>query len=147
MQTKNENFGSPFGGLLDDAEVIHRYTRADLVRDGFLVEVPEAIAKECGFRVPVGILREVWEDAVAWSEADSERQTHQDESGRLFDVLFMAAHAARRAPGNTDTVLFKVARIPRDGKATQPELVEFRSIIGPGDDPRPVITILEIDQD
>ncbi len=147
MQTKNESPASPFSGLFDDADVIHRYTRADMIRDGSLVEVPEAIAREAGFKVPVGILREPWEDCVAWSEADSDRQTYQDESGRLWDILYMAFVAARRAKPGTDTVLFKLARIPRDGKSTRSETVTLKSVVGPGDDPRPVITIMFPDQD
>lgn len=142
MQTKDEKSDLPFGGLFEDAEVIHSYSRADLVRDGFLVEVPEAVSREVGFKIPIGILREVWLDTVEWAKEDSERQTYQDELGRLKDVLFMAAWAARQAKGNTDTVLFKVARIPRDGKSTKPETVTLKSIIGPGDDPRPVITLM-----
>lgn len=147
MKTKNEKAVSPFGGLFDDADVIHRYSRADMVADGSLVEVPEAIAREVGFKVPVGVLHEVWLDTVEWTEADSERQTHQDEAGRLWDLLFVAACAARRAEAGTDTVLFKLARIPRDGRSTKPEMVELKSHIGPGDDPRPVITLMFPDQD
>lgn len=147
MQTKSERSVSPFGGLFDDAEVIHRYTRQNLIDDGFLVEVPEATAREVGFKIPVGVLREVWEDVVAWGPEDSERQTFQDEAGRLWDLLFVAACAARRAEAGTDTVLFKLARIPRDGKSTRPESVMLKSVIGPGDDPRPVITLMFPDQD
>ena len=147
MHAKSENAGSPFGGLFDDAEVIHRYSRAQMIADGFLVEVPEAIARAAGFKIPVGILREVWFDCVEWTQEDSKRQTYQDESGRLWDLLYMASVTARWAKGNSDTVLFKLARIPRNGKSTKPETVILKSHVGPGDNFRPVVTIMWPDQD
>ncbi len=132
-------------GIFENAEMIHQYTRQNLIDDGFLIEVPADLARQVGFVVPVGILIEVWNDAVAWSSEDSERQTPQDEAGRLWDLLNVLRVRAKATEG--DTVFFTISRIPRDGKSTKPEDIRLKAIIGPGDDPRPVITVMLPDQD
>jgi len=75
-------------------EVISTYSRAQALEDGVLVDAAPT-AREAGFKWPVAITSAAWADCVAWSDADSERQVHQDQSGRLWDVLFMAQHAIR----------------------------------------------------
>ena len=125
--------------------VIHSYTRRNMADDGFLVEVPADLARQAGFTVPVGVLREVWESCVAWSDVDSERQVPQDQIGRLWDLLTILHVRAKTCGG--DTVFFTISRIPRDGKSQQPEDVHLKSVIGPGDDPRPVITVMFPEQD
>lgn len=128
-----------------DAEIIHRYSRQDFIDDGGLIEVPTELCKEAGIKVPIGIVASVWSDCVEWTETDSERQTCQDEAGRLWDILYMFREAARRTSG--DTLLFKIARIPRDGKSTKPETIMLKSVIGPGDTMEPVITVMLPDED
>ncbi|MEU9837463.1 DUF6573 family protein [Streptosporangium sp. NPDC048047] len=64
----------------------------------------------------------------------------QDERGRLHDVLNMASIAASQTSG--DQVRFRIARVPRQGKGTRPRTVTLICHIGPGDDPRPVVTIM-----
>jgi len=76
----NETMAKIFG------EPISIYTRRQALDDGVLVDVSE-MAREAGFRFPVALTRAAWEDCVSWSDADSKRQTHQDEAGRLWDVL------------------------------------------------------------
>ena len=120
-------------------EPIYSYTRAQAIADGTLVNVTET-AFEAGFRIPVAMTAAAWADCVAWSDADSERQTHQDESGRLWDVLWMASLAARRAQGERCT--FQLYRVPRGGRATRPRPTTLHMHIGPGDAGEPVITLL-----
>ena len=48
-----------------------------------------------------------------------ERQVHQDQSGRLWDVLFMAQHAIRVNRSGGDRLRFQLYRAPRDGKSTE----------------------------
>ncbi len=62
-------------------EVISTYSRTQAIEDGVLVDAG-AIAKECGFRWPVAITAAAWSDCVAWTDADSAGQVHQDQSGR-----------------------------------------------------------------
>lgn len=124
---------SSFGNL------IYAYTRAQAIADGVLVDVSE-VAGEAGFRIPVAVTAAAWADCVAWSDADSQRQTCQDESGRLWDVLWMASLAARRA--DMERIPFQFYRVPRGGRATQPKLTTLHLHIGPGDAGEAVITIL-----
>ena len=134
MSTVNETF---FGS-------IHTYSRAQAIEDGLLVDVSE-IATEAGFRLPVAMTRTAWGDCVEWSEEDSRRQTYQDQSGRLWDVVWMAAQAARR--GHGDRLAFQLYRVPRGGRSVRPRLVTLHLHIGPGDDADPVITIMLPDED
>lgn len=116
-------------------EPIHTYTRAQSIEDGILVDVSE-LASEAGFRLPVAVTRAVWEDCVAWA---GNQRVQQDETGRLYDVLWMASLAALRGQGRR--VTFKVYRVPNDGRSRQAKLVLLDMHIGPGDSADPVITI------
>ncbi len=122
-------------------EVIHSYTRAQAIEDGTLIDVSET-AKEANFVWPVAMTRTVWEDCVAWTEEDSKRQTYQDESGRLFDVLWMAFIALKHARHDGSQLMFQLYRIPRGGRKTQPRRVTLKLVTGPGDAAEPVVTIM-----
>jgi Family of unknown function (DUF6573) len=127
-------------------EVIYAYTRAQAIADGVLVDVTPT-AREAGFRWPVALTRAAWEDCVAWSEEDSRRQVHQDESGRLWDVLWMAMNAIRRSSSGASQTLFRFYRVPRDGKCQGALLVTLKLVAGPGDASEPVITIMQPQED
>jgi len=127
-------------------EEIFTYTRAQAIEDGVLIDVG-AMAREAGFKWPVAITSAAWDDCVTWSEGDSDKQVHQDQSGRLWDVLFMASHAIRKGPDSGDRLLFQLYRVPRDGKATEAGLVTLKLMVGPGDSGEPVITIMEPHED
>ncbi|MDE0171941.1 MAG: hypothetical protein OYH76_13180 [Defluviicoccus sp.] len=73
--------------------VVVAYTRARAIDDGFLVDVSET-AREAGFKIPVAVTRTVWNRLVALPEG---YRGFQDESGRLWDLLWMAGHYTRRA--------------------------------------------------
>lgn len=136
------NNGPSFSDLF--GELIYSYTRAQALEDGVLVDVSD-LAEEAGFRYPVAMTRAAWVDCVEWSDLDSEKQICQSGVARLWDVLFLAAHAARRSVGNHLT--FAVHRVPRDGHATQPDEVTLQMLIGPGDRGEPVMTILMLGED
>ncbi len=129
VQSMTEIFGEP----------IHTYSRAQAIADGVLVDVSE-VAREAGFKWPVAMTCAAFEDCVSWSEADSRRQTHQDESGRLWDVVYMARLAARR--GGAEPIKFQLYRVPRGGRGVRPRLVTLKMMSGPGDQGEPVITIM-----
>jgi hypothetical protein len=126
-------------------EPIHVYTRAQAIADGVLVDVSQT-AHEAGFRLPVALTASAWADCVAWDDADSSRQTAQDEAGRLWDVIWMASLAARRA-GESQRLAFQLYRAPRGGRDIQPRPTTLQMCIGPGDDAAPVITILMPNED
>ena len=135
MNTSAPNDGSVFGAY------ISVYTRAQAIADGVLIDVSE-MSREAGFRFPVAMTRAAWEDCVMWSDEDSRLQVHQDESGRLWDIVWMARYAVLRVRDSRSTVLFQLHRVPRDGRATTAVLAELKMTIGPGDAGEPVITIM-----
>jgi hypothetical protein len=134
--TSNDKTTESFFG-----NVISTYSRAQAIEDGVLVDAG-AMAREAGFNWPVALTSAVWSDCVAWTETDSEKQVHQDESGRLWDIVFMASHAIRTSKGAGDRLLFQLYRVPRDGRSIEGELVTLKLIVGPGDQGEPVVTIL-----
>jgi hypothetical protein len=75
-------------GLFDDTEIVHRYTRADAIRDGVLIDV-SAVAREAGIRYPVALTRAAWERCITVPPG----VLCQDEAGRLWDVLWLLALA------------------------------------------------------
>ena len=72
-------------------EVISTYSRAQALEDGVLVDAGE-MATEAGFRIPVALTAAVWSDCVAWTDADSAGQVHQDPSGRLCYETHEVSH-------------------------------------------------------
>ena len=131
-------------GLADpfaDAQIISVYTRAQAIADGVLVDVRET-ATEAGFRCAVALTQGVYAGCVAWGEEDSRRQTHQDASGRLWDVVWMAANAARTAKLGETRTPFQLYCIPCDGKSHTPKLTTLHLHAGAGDDGEMVMTIM-----
>lgn len=120
-------------------EIIHAYSRADAIADGVLHDVTE-LATEQGILYPVAIASHAWNAAVAW---DEDHGSMQDETGRLWDVLTMAAHALRRAKRQrlNGLQLFTVYVVPNRPDAEDPEPVALGISVGPGDHLEPVLTI------
>jgi hypothetical protein len=137
----NEQTAESFFG-----KAISTYTRAQAIEDGVLID-PGPMAKEAGFKWPVALTVNAWADCVVWNDADSQQQVHQDQSGRLWDVLYMASHAIRTSKDSGDRILFQFYRVPRDGHSTKAVLVTLKLIFGPGDSGEPVITILLSNED
>jgi len=139
--TSNEPSAESFFG-----NVISTYTRTQAIEDGVLIDAG-AMAREAGFKWPVALTSAVWADCVAWTEDDSRQQIYQDESGRCWDVLYMASHAIRTSKESGDRLLFQLYRVPRNGQSMEAELITLRLIVGPGDAGEPVITILQPHED
>lgn len=119
-------------------DVISRYTRAQAIDDGFLVDLTEWASADKGFiggfKCPVAVTTEVW--------ADIERcPKMQDIRGRAHDVLWMASLAAR-GNGSASAKLFRV--IMQVGR-TKNQI--YKMVAGPGDNGELVITIMKPDQD
>jgi hypothetical protein len=137
VETVIEDFPGP---------VISSYTRQQALADGALVDVSE-MAWEAGFRFPVALTRAAWNDCVQWSEEDSQRQIHQNLSGRLWDVLWMAWVKVRVSPKAGAVLHYALLRIPRDGAATEAVKTELKIVLSNGDDGDPVLTILLPNED
>ena len=139
--TSNQQSAESFFG-----NVISTYTRTQAIEDGVLID-PGSMAKEAGFKWPVALTADAWADCVAWTDADSQKQVHQDQSGRLWDTLYMASHAIRTSKDSGDWLLFQLYRVPRDGLSTEAVLVTLKLIVGPGDSGEPVVSILLPNED
>lgn len=120
---------------------IHVYTRAQALEDGVLVDVSKT-ALEAGFKVPVAVTRAVWDRYIAWTDEDNNNQTIQDESGRLWDVLWMLMCAIKMRGSEADQVIYELYVISRDGKSRTAKCIKLKSSIGGGDKREPVITIM-----
>jgi hypothetical protein len=136
--------------IFADAPVIHRCTRAQLIADDMLVNVTDT-AREAGFTVPTAITAAVQDQCVRWTEDDARRkpQVYQDEAGRLWDVVWMAACKARgiaRSGRSASTADFQVIVVPRPGHGRR-RLRTLKLVIGPGDAGEPVATIMLPDED
>ena len=116
-------------------ELISSYSRAQAIADGVLVDVT-SMAKEAGIRFPVALTRAVFERYVRIPEG----VTAQDETGRLWDLLFMFSVAARKAGGQSEIVYSLHVR--NSNRAGTPPLVQLKALCGPGDNGKPVITIM-----
>jgi hypothetical protein len=125
--------------MFDHADIIHRYTRADALRDGVLIDVSQT-AKEAGIRYPVALTRAVWERCVTVPPG-----VHcQDEAGRLWDVLWLLRLAIGRSDGQE--VRFAV-HVRTDNRERTPPLVRLKAHCGPNDDGSPCVTVLLPDED
>jgi hypothetical protein len=124
----------PFWG-----EPIHTYTRDEAVADGVLFDVTET-AREAGFRVPIALTASVWADVNNLSGKYVSAE-HSPE-GRLWDLLFMAARAARRR-ANRNTNSFVYALIMPVGEGNN---YRAKCHVGPGDGGEPVVTIMRPDE-
>ena len=140
------------GNIWDDAELISSYTRAQAIEDGVLVDI-SSTARQAGIKFPVAITRTAWGKYVELPEG---YKGCQDESGRLWDVVWMLRFAIRRLPPGEDTLLYRlhVRRVKCVGDAwvdtsgeTTPPLVTLKAVCGPGDDAEPVITVMLPDED
>jgi hypothetical protein len=126
--------------MFEEADLIHRYSRADALRDGVLIDV-SATAREAGIRWPVALTRAVWERCVTVPPG----VTCQDEAGRLWDVAWMLACAIRRGCSGPE-VRFGV-HVRNDNRDCTPPLVRLKALCGPDDDGSPCITVLMPDED
>ncbi len=147
---RNRDDSSDFWG-----EPIHVYTRAQALADGVLVDLTTAtddrgqrLCGQAGFKVPVAITRTAWTKAIeaggTWKrDGEGERLElpgGQSLTGRLWDLLWMLRRASSQTTVTTDRVHFQVlVDVNGDG---QHESVKLWALCGPGDDARPVITIM-----
>ena len=126
--------------MFENADLLHRYSRADALRDGVLVDA-SATAREAGIRFPVALTRAVWERCVSVPLG----VLCQDEAGRLWDVLFLLRLTIGRNDGGPE-VRFSV-HVRNDNRDRTPPLVRLKAVCGLGDDGRPCLTVMLPDED
>jgi hypothetical protein len=124
----------------DDFELIHSYSRKQAIKDGVLIDVTPT-AREAGIAIPVAVTAAVFHQYVSVPDG----VTAQDESGRLWDVLWMLRFAiSRHREVEGDTLMFTVFVRNDD---TEPKPVKLKAIVHPGDEGEPVVTVLMPDED
>jgi DNA repair protein RadC len=129
---------SPQSYYLRETEVIYTYTRDQALSDGVLIDV-SAMAKEAGFSCPAAITAALYAEL---NPNQRERSYGQSYEGRLWDVLFMAQMAARRAIWDSQTAFcVSLASCPEKRGRLRKRLLNLWLVIGSGDHHEPVITI------
>ena len=117
-------------GLWEGAEIIHTYTRAQAIDDGVLVELSVLYPNDTRiFKHPVACTARVW------SLIETAHKNGQEYGATIWDICFMAVnHQIKRI--DPSTALFKVG-IPLGGREHT-----LKIVCGPGDDGKPVMTIM-----
>lgn len=133
----------PFG------PIIHSYSRAEALSDGVLIDVSQ-LAREAGLKWPVALTAIVWQ----LIQQIPEQFSHQDVTGRLWDVLWMARLAIHKSDGQTTELIYQI--ILPTGENTSPDeiysqveekLTTLKMVAGPGDNLEPVLTIMLPNED
>ena len=118
-------------------DLIYSYSRAQAIADGVLVDVTAQAGPEGmlgGFKIPVAVT------AARWSTMESSPDSLAgiaDPRGRLHDVLWMAALAARRHRGDSSCRF--LVHLPSRGTRRRSRVLLLH--VGPGDQGEPVATI------
>ena len=156
MSTITELFGPP----------ISIYTRRQAFEDGILVDLmgtyddwPAAMVREAGIKIPVAITATVFNDCVSPIADEDEDGAHecaeelaptQDIKGRLWDVLWMFAHAAR-GNGDKSELRYSLNVVPNNPagrtRYRRARTVTLKAVVGPDDDGNPCITIMYPNED
>jgi hypothetical protein len=130
-----------FRDYFSEADIVFRYTRRQAMRDGVLVDCSNAdfgdLCRQLGIRVNVAMTSGAW--AATIGGIDEPLPPGQTIEGRLWDVLYAFRYAIAVKGETTDRVHFKVGMQNEKGKR---ETVSLWSLIGPGDEGEPVITIM-----
>lgn len=129
---KNEMIESgPWAGF----EVIHRYTRAQAITDGVLVDVT-AQAKGCGFKLPVAMTSTLFADCESWADGADWGNGEPTAEQFVRWLLSFACETIRASKAtNTDRLTLSLAHF-----AGHPSSALIH--IGPGDEGEPVITLM-----
>ena len=132
----------PFDDTSDQSgeDVGYKGPRAEAIERGDLRDVT-AVGLEVGFLWHVAMTAAVWDDCVAWSEEDSDRQLYQTERMRLVEVLRMAAFCIRIGNPEVSHMDFVVARVPRNGRSRRASEVKLKVVAHYDDSGRRVLTI------
>ncbi len=116
---------------------IHTYSRAEAIEDGILIDVTET-AKEAGIKYPVAVTAELYNYI---EPTETEQEQGQDLQGRLWDTLYLFTLAARKTEGPLMQYCVNYVREQPD-RTVKTETITIKAVIGPGDTPEPVITLM-----
>lgn len=120
-------------------EVIHKYTRAQAIDDGFIIDCTE-IAKSSGFKVPVGLTRQSWEYCIEYRGRLDEKAKSRIEHTRLIGLMTHTFIEVRKQRDASDVEFF-YNLTPDNPQREKGTMIKLNVNIGPGDDLEPVLTI------
>lgn len=100
-----------------------------------MIDITET-AQEAGLRFPTAITAAAWSKYVVVPDG----VTCQDENGRLWDIVWMLRWAI--AQQRVDGPMIHFQLYVNNDEEQAPRLVTLKAIVGPGDDPSPVLTIM-----
>ena len=123
-------------------EVISSYSRARAIADGVLVDV-STVGQEAGIVYPVALTTAV--QGVLESIPNRLRGI-ADYNGRLWDLLWMARCAMRKAVPGVNQVVYEVI-MPTRAQWRNGHRERYVIHVGPGDTIAPVITIMQEGED
>jgi hypothetical protein len=126
-------------GLFELEDLVHRYTRAQALEDGFLVDLNQFIpVHESGYKFPTACTRTVWEII---EKAVKNKKHGNDHKGIIWDILSMSRMNMKK---RWDTgALFQVLITG----AARRTIFTFKIECEAGDDLAPVFTISLPDED
>ena len=133
--------------------VIDTYSRAEAIADGVLIDVTP-IANEAGIRLPTAITPGVQAECV--SVPAGLEGCGQSTAGRLWDVVYMAKMFAMPVlvkacikSGDAEETTYQLHILQKppteddhDSDTGGTTLVTLKAHLGPGDDGKPVVTIM-----
>ena len=118
--------------LFTEGDIISRYTRAEALEDGFLIDLNQWIPiNESGFKYPVACTSGVF----AIIERTAKRS--KDYKGIIWDMFHMSRNYYRDITPTTRLFKLKIGR----------QIQTFKITCEPGDNAEPVLTILLHDED
>ena len=133
-----ENFdldAAPMFGGETELNAIHSYSRAQAIEDGVLIDVTKQ-AKDIGIRIPAALTAGVWTEAIA-APIETELASEISEESRVKELLEMAMMELETSPSKCVRFVYHVMMTLDHSKR-----LEFRVVVGPGDDGREVLTVM-----
>jgi len=128
-------------GEIAENEVIDSYTRAEAIADGILIDVT-GLAVEAGFSCPVALTIVAHERYVKAPE-DMEDMGEMNETGRLWDILMVLRHAARKSAGRSE-ILF---RLSARESGCEMAVATLKAVCGSDDDGEMCLTVMLPEED
>jgi len=125
----------------DDFEVVSRYTRAEAIADGVLIDISE-MAREAGIKFPTAITAKAYQEYIV--PHDDVRAMGECETGRLWDTLMMLRLYAKNGGRVIKfPVIYSFAAPSKEFRCTK----ELIAVCGSGDTPEAVITLMALGED
>ena len=116
-------------------------SRKEAKERGDLIDAGDA-SWDAGFKWPLAVTADVYNDCVAWTESDNDRiDESESEDRRLWNLVFAAAQSIRQIEKHTDRISFEVFCVNRRDDTFTEEHVALLIIGHPDDDGNPCLTI------